>query len=570
MKMSRAVVLEGRGKIVLHASDHIATGGEGSTYRKGQTVVKIYTDPSLMQRDNMVGKIKRLSQIVHPSIVAPQGIVTERGKPVGYYMAYVQGEGLSRVFTNTFWKREGFTKQHAITLVEKMRDTVHYAHGAGAILVDANEMNWLVTGPSSSLDPRVIDVDSWAIEQWRPTVIMPSIRDWHTKGFNELTDWFAWGIVTFQIFTGIHPYKGTLAGYKRGDLEGRMKANASVFMQGVKLNNAVRDFSMIPGPLHDWYVALFHTGERSCPPSARERGVAVFSAGHRMRRVSGATGTLVAEKVYDREDVTQVFPCGVIRTQSGKVIDVRTMRELMRTTALSCEVIRVNDGWLIAETHAQGLQFHFVHEVSLHVVDVYSAVSGRAMMRYGNRLFIITDRGLTEVAFQNFARPVIVAGMSWQVMAQSTTWFDGVGVQDAFGATYAIMPFGEKACAHVRVPELDALRIITASAGERFGVFVGIDAKGLYQCFTLTFTKGYKSYSVQKSVVDQVDLNVTILPKGVTARIVEDGKLDIIVPSQNVVKTVEDTFIRSDMILTRMGDSVYVIKDGALWSLRMK
>ena len=60
---------------------------------------------------------------------------------------------------------------------------------------------------------------------------MMSIRDPLTpkNGFNKLTDWYSYAIVTFQMYIGIHPFKGIHPDYKPKDLELRMKDGASVF-----------------------------------------------------------------------------------------------------------------------------------------------------------------------------------------------------------------------------------------------------------------------------------------------------------------------------------------------------
>ncbi len=111
--------------------------------------------------------------------------------------------------------------------------SVLYAHQQGAILVDANELNWLMNRTTEP-EPRIVDVDSWQLgTKWPARVIMPSIRDWHTHGFNEESDWFSYAIVTFQVFSGIHPYRGRHDGYSNNEIERRMKDNVSVFNKDV-------------------------------------------------------------------------------------------------------------------------------------------------------------------------------------------------------------------------------------------------------------------------------------------------------------------------------------------------
>src|SRR3989338_4922866 len=296
------IILEGRGPLTLRESDYKATGGEGILYRANATMVKLYLDQNKVGNDSMPEKLKLLSAIRHEYIVSPRGLVLDLQKnPIGFYMDYVEAEPLPRVFTNAFRQRENFGNSEASALVERMRETVSFAHKNKALLVDANELNWLVVvkgkgGP----EPRVIDVDSWSLGSWPPKVIMPSIKDWHSKGFSVLTDWFAWGIITFQIFVGIHPYKGTVNGYQRDDLEKRMKNNASVFTPNTGLAHSVRDFNLIPGTLLDWYMAVFQHGERSEPPSVYTLGVSANQTTRALHITTTSAGALIFEKLFEK------------------------------------------------------------------------------------------------------------------------------------------------------------------------------------------------------------------------------------------------------------------------------
>ena len=55
---------------------------------------------------------------------------------------------------------------------------------------------------------------------------MDSVRDRHAAGWNEGTDWFSFALVSFQMFVGIHPYKGKHPALKT--LDERMAQNVSV------------------------------------------------------------------------------------------------------------------------------------------------------------------------------------------------------------------------------------------------------------------------------------------------------------------------------------------------------
>lgn len=567
------IVLDGRGPLTLRPNNYVATGGEGSVYRASRTIIKLYTDPQKMQRDGMADKLNLLAGIKNKLIVAPKGLVkSPSGKLLGYYMDYVNGEPLSRVFTNDFRKREGFTDNNASTLVDHMRSAIEFAHGKKAVLVDANEMNWMVAlKDRDNPEPRAIDVDSWSIGKWPASVIMPSIRDWHTKGFNEISDWFAWGIVTFQIYTGIHPYKGRLDGYKPSDMEKRMKKNASVFSKGVRLNRAVRDFSVIPGPLLDWYVAIFDRGERTLPPSPFDTGVAITQATRVLHATTTASGMLIFKKLFEKpgDQVTRIFPCGIALLNSGKLVNFSNNKVIGKTKARDCEVVRTERGWLKAEMSGTDIKFFHINETDLKETEMTLDIKGQRLFRYENRLFVVTDKGLTEVMLKVLGKPILAVGQTWGAMVNSTRWFDGVGIQDTMGAIYVVAPFGDNACVQIRVKELDGLKPVTARAGNRFITVIGLDKNGAYQKVELIMDRTYASYKVWQGAVDSADLNIATLPKGVCATIIDDGELDIFVPTSGTLNKVQDKNILTDMALANWGDKVVYVQNSAVWSLQM-
>lgn len=569
------VELEGRGPLTLRDSNYVATGGEGSVYRAGDTAIKLFTDPTKMKR-GMANKIGLLSQIRHPYISAPQGIVLdERSTPIGFYGTFAEGEPLARVFTNAFRTREKFGDDQAKQLVDRMRETVQCGHDHHAVLGDANEMNWVAwlqgkNGP----EPRIFDVDSWGIGQFPVTAIMPSIRDWHTKGFTALSDWFSWGIVTFQVFTGIHPYRGTLDPYKPGEFEERMKQNASVFSSRIRLNSAVRDFKCIPGPLLSWYEAAFQKGERVMPPSPYDKGVAAIApAARTMRATTTQSGALVFEKLLGNpnDPAIRVFHCGAVLANSGSVYDLATKKKIGALKSRTGEVVKVKDGWLLADRQDSRLLFAFVDERTLAATPLTFGLSGRQFVRFENRLFLVTDSELVELRLLNVGKPLLSIGTRTPILTPlSTKWYDGVGIQEAFGAKFLVAPFGEAACMNVRIRELDGLKVVSAKAGNRFVSVIATDKSGAYRKFEFTFSANYASYTAWQGGADGPELNVAILPSTVCATIVTDGELVVFVPLNGNINRVKDSKVTAAMQLSNWNSSVVYIQDGDVWKVRMK
>jgi hypothetical protein len=568
------VHLEGRGPVALRESDYVTSGGEGAIYKTGTTIVKIYTDPDKMARDGMPEKVKTLAQLQRVGIVAPEGLaIDENRKPIGFYMPFVVGDPMSRVFVSDYRIRTGFADQDAVDLTADMHSIVTYAHSQHALMVDANELNWLVSFKKGAAPAAaVIDVDSWAIGRWPATVIMPSIRDWKAQDFTPATDWFAWGIVSFQVFTGIHPFKGKIDGYKPGDLVQRMKDNASVFDKRARMPLAVRDFACIPGPLLDWYQATFQDGARSeQPPSPLFRSKPAKAAQIMRAVTAAASGGLVFEKLFERaaNPAVRVWANGAVRLASGEITDLATGRCLAKHSEPESEVIRCSSSWLVV-THYRRLDPLVVHVSEnfneLRQMDV--RISAVRFFRAGERLFAITDREMVELEVRDLGKPVITLGRRWPIMVKSTTWLDDVAVQDALGAAFVVLPHGDGVY-QVRVPELDGAKIVAGKAGGRFAAFSVLEKDGTYRKIELTFDKAFTGYTAWTGPADSAELNMGILPRGVVGTIVNDFELAIVVPTTGVVNKVRDTGVHTGMKLANWGERLVYILDGAVWQLRV-
>ncbi len=573
------VSLEHHKDVVLTDQNHIATGGEGSVYRADvDTVVKVYADDQKMRHDRMPEKFRLLANINHPHIAGPKGLAIVGGQPIGYWAPYVEGMMLPPFFTTDHRQQVGFGDKETNDAVHQMREIALAAHGGGATLVDPNELNWLLYW-SGKGKPEVsaIDVDAWAIDQWGASVIMPSIRDYHANGFTSASDWFSVGIVTFQLYTGIHPYKGTLDGYARKDLVKRMQDNKSVFTTGVRLNAAVRDPYKIPSSLLDWYIATFQNGERSEMPSPFAVGVAVTAAGRVLRVVTSGQGALIFEKIFadSQVKVVRMFSCGVVLLSDGSLVDLSTKQRIGGNHSTDCEVVSVEKGWLVGEMKGGSVAFSYIGK-SQHQKEtpIPFQTAGQRVVRYENRLFVVASQSLVEISFFLVARgPLISAGKAVDVLVNSTRWFDGIGVTDAIGAMFIVAPFGAGLCRTVRVKELDGLRPIAARSGNGFISIIAADKNGDYRKIELTMKPDYSGYEYWSGVTDAQSLNIALVPKAagcVQVAIVEDGKMDVYVPTNKQQRSVTDRMITTDMILGVWGDKVLYIKDGAVWHVRMK
>ena len=565
------IKLAGRGTYRLSPADFLASGGEASVYRLHGIAVKLYTDPKKLTLPGVLDNLQCLTGLRHEHIISPQGLVFDSSdRAIGYYMEFVDsGDPLSSVFATSFRNRTGLGNAEATFLVDKMLGVMDFAHKHNTLMVDPNELNWSTVAKDGKWTPRSLDVDSWLAGSFLPPSVpkMPSIRDWHNPGVSRESDRFALAVVTFQVFTGIHPYRGTLDGYAPRDLEQRMRNNASVFTKGVRLNRAVRSFDAIPGGLLGWYEAVFQQGDRSAPPSAYAtvhlppRHIQVA------RIVANATGKLQYSKVFERhgDPVVESFPCGAVLLRSGDLIDISSQKVIMNGVRPGCEVVRQNGNWLVAQqatvTYVEGASFtrHHLAVTAQH----------RQIVRAGNRLLMLSDTGLRDIGVTKFAKPVLSLGRPWAA-SQNLHWFDGVGVMNELGASFVVVPFGEGSCVHVRIRELDNLRVIAAKGYERFVSLVCMTPEGEYRKVELYLDANYRACEkVHQTDQENGELNLAILPKGVCATIAQDGELAIFVPANGSTVRVADRDATTDTVLGNWDNKVVFIRDGQLWHVSL-
>ncbi len=262
--------LQGGGDLNLTKRHFIAEGGEGRVYAQGGKCYKIYTDPNKMIP---AGKIRELGAITNPDIIKPEDVILKGRTPVGYSMRHVDNvHVLCQLFTKAFKQRSGLTTEMVLDVTKSLQQGVADIHSAGALVVDLNEMNQLVSQDFKHV--YFIDVDSYQTAHYPATAIMDSIRDWHVQNnkWTRETDWFSWGIIVFQMLTGIHPFKGRHPSVN--GMVDRMKANISVLRPDVTVPK-VAQLAAIPETYKGWFKAVFDDGKRILPPTGPVEAIAI-------------------------------------------------------------------------------------------------------------------------------------------------------------------------------------------------------------------------------------------------------------------------------------------------------
>ncbi len=559
--LPQTVYLPGKGAVALSQTDYLATGGEGAVYAKGGYVYKLYLDPASARARGIEDKLKLLQGLRHPHIVAPIDVLHDaQHEVVGFYMPQASGVPLVKTFTNAWRGPNKFGMRESLELIENMRLAVTAAHQAGAVLVDANEMNYLADGTA----PRLLDVDSWQIGAFNASAIMPSIRDPHSADFTPLTDWFSWAIVSFQVLAGIHPYKGVHPDFKRGDLQARMLANASVFEPQVSVNAGVRDYAKLPGPLLDWYREVFQKGLRSAPPPvhATHAMVAAMALAAAQQTLRTVTSQTVSHDMLVRlnGDIVDVLSCGVALWREQNVAAHLHAYDLQRKQHLpslspaqldalhqgAAALVRCAGGLLYAslDTSVQdgGIIGHLVYgerDPKPLAATTTKRLPCRAqrLVTFGNRLFALnahSEHGLTEIAIDQFAQQTVLSvRASWPFLAQSSTVFGNMAVFDALGTPFLVLPAADS----VRIDRascLAAYRLVDAFMASPDHVLALAYGRTDGQPHRLTLTRGAQGFEMASvDPTDELALNIAVNEQGIGVEVLTAGELTVFSAKQN-------------------------------------
>ena len=551
------VVVSGK-TVRLSKSNYLAEGGEGAIYVKGPTAFKIYTDPKKMIPD---GKIQELQALTLPTIIKPEHPIFDRksGKPCGYTMRYVKDtHPLCQVFTKAFKKRHGIKPRKALGLIDNMRSTLCHIHAANILVVDGNEMNFLVDDQFT--EAYFIDVDSYQTPGYRATALMESVRDRHSKlnHFDQGTDWFAWGVVTFQIMSGIHPYKGkhpTLNGF-----EDRMLDNVSVFNPDVKVPKAVSDFDkLIPAALKEWYQKTFEDGLR-CPPPVDFVNDTVGAQVFIVHTVTGTNNFII--------DLIEEYAQDIVHYayERGQECVITSTQALYGHSG-----IQVGPGAVVGFENGSPLVVWRTGD-KLYI-DRW--VSGQSRVETDATDFMVCD-GRIYYKYADYIMEVKFIGGRFTPLQVSTTMehatkmFPGVSIQQALGrfrATY----FPDSGTQYqIPLDLCTGKRIVDAKLDD--GVLVLVTSKkGQYD---MIIHSVHEDKIIHTRVVEDISyngINMAVTDRGIAVMINVDENVEVFsVADVNKIKVIEDDAVHADMRLYAKGGKVVFAEGRKLHKLEMK
>ena len=477
-----------------------------------------------------------------------------------------KAHALCQLFPRAFRQRNNLTPELSLRLVRQLQTGVSHIHSRGILIVDLNEMNFLVSTDFREL--YFIDVDSYQTPSFPATVLMESVRDRHVKTFSSDSDWFSFAVVSFQMFVGIHPFKGTYTAFQHlpdnaTKLDERMRANISVLHQGVSVPAACLPFSVIPPNYLDWYRAVFEQGRRLPPPETVQAVIALV----------GPTVThAIASRRFEVHEVREfdseiIWHDGVITATERSVYF--NGRQYARPPFDVKLVVTPRRQHLIAAYH-DGAQLRFHDLTSDRAIE--TQIEGEEVMLSHGQLYIKQHEHIFAVDFVELPNNTLLGLRAVaNVMMRSTLMFEGVAIQNLLGANYASIPSFGGGCHQVRVSELDGAQIVNAKLYRNVLVVV-VTIAGRYDKFVFRFARDFDSYDVRTlSDVATSDIEFTVLDTGVVLHLVDDEKLEVFASVKDSTKLslFADDVLKDDLKLFHTGKQALMAKGRKLYKFKL-
>jgi hypothetical protein len=551
--------------ITLSQQQFVAKGGEAMVFNSGSIAYKVYEDLKKMVPE---AKLKELATLTIPNIVAPKDLIYNKKKQIiGFTMAWLGDDtvALCKLFTTGFRNSNQITDDQTLELIENIKDTTTYVHENGFLIVDGNELNYMVD--NDFVTPYFIDVNAWQTPSFPPTAIMPSIRDFRSKTFSEVTDWFSFAIVSFQLFTGVHPFKGKHPKYKKRDFESRIKDCISVINPAVKVPPNVRDFGLIPAAYMDWYIQLFEKGERLPPPlkagqigHVKARIILVHSTDNfDIKELESFDSDIVFHDVIGGKQIVKTKNYLYIDKTKHKVSpDVEAVFTPMEGIPI---FVKIEDGF-----------------IKMHCSDNYYKLMAPTIkcsekMIVNNMLFLKNKEKLIELAFNVMGTNITAAIKTvWTIEPNSSQILSGVISQSVLGKSFIAIPlptYHKSKFIIKQIPEFDDYRIIDGKHENRVCMF-NLHKNGEYSRATLIFDKTYNKYVIDiKEGIDYTPINFVVLDNGVCISITDDDAVEIFINMPDI-KRIEDPEVNSAMKLCHDGVQVRVFKGEKLFTIKMR
>lgn len=550
-------------KITLQKKDFVGQGGEASVYGRDGVAYKIFHDKSKVVASE---KLLELQAIASSQVIVPQSMVfNDKKEAIGYVMRHLSDcYTLCELFPRAFRQRHSLEDTTIEALILQLRKGILAVHGAKVLVVDGNEMNFLVRQDFKEL--YFVDVDSYQTTHYPASAIMLSVRDplVVSTNFSKGSDWFSFAVVAFQLLVGIHPYKGKHPSCK--GLESRMRAGISVFDSDVRIPKSITAIESIPDSYHQWFRKIFTLGERCVPPD--KFGVGRLVSGRVVEHeLSGSLSFRCVLELGERVLGSWSNGSGRISVSSGYL-----WKGPIRSNKLP-EGFQgvVFDG----ESGAYAVS---LREGALRFIEVVGRAElewkghARALSLHQETLYVLQSDHLVELRVTIAGKnPLVVARRISRVHTNTARLYPGLVVQTLLGSTYLSLLTEPGLSYQIAIPELSGVVVVDAKLLAPVLVVVGYQDSSLCR-YVFRFNSSYEDYDLRiEEDIDLPTVNFAVLDSGVCVLVRGDDSLEVFsqtMGSKNIER-LEKSGISEDMKLQSCGNELHVLYENRLMKVSM-
>jgi hypothetical protein len=332
---------------------------------------------------------------------------------------------------------------------------------------------------------------------------MPTIQDYLSTNFTKLSDWFSFAIIAFQLYTGIHPFKGkhpdyTKDKYKDRILETRMRNSISVFNKDVSIPNNVRPFDEIPDSIRSWFFDLFENKKRLIPP--------IISTGVIKKNIKGKviSNNIISNLIFacDEEIIGHEYIQGnrILYTRNYIYIGNRKY-----TNKINSKILYRNG------------TFYFIKKEGVNKYSVED-INGKSVIVNNNNLFVFMNRiyslGNGQLQELDFINNNLYKINSWSTNDLSTKVYYNMFITIVLGAYYFYIPVDTNKCFIFLVKELKGYKIFDAYYSNKFACVVAFK-NGQYDRFIFKIENNSYFILEINSNINAEEINATVNNKGV-------------------------------------------------------
>jgi len=574
--MNQKIKIGNGGVITLTDKNYKASGGEGSIYVSNGMAYKLYHEPDKKQFPQK--KMQELGAITNSQVVIPQELIYDpaTGKSLGYTTRFVDDvEPLVKLFTRTFKDDNNITFKMVNELVKQIQLVVTDVHKAKCLIVDLNELNILADVKPSNITPWFIDTDSYSTPSFKATAIMDSVRDRRVTVYDkqkqmhyhpdEMSDWFSFAVLAFNLYTNIHPFRGGHPNYKPRDKSKQMDDGISVFHPSVRVPPSVNDFKVIPSRHLDWFKLIFLNNDRCAPPIADSSVPMLVPT--QVVTINGTDKLSVAEVNAYTSHIMDVFSIMGLYYVATKTHIYANKKEIGTHKAKKILLCAASDGTPITAQQDNSNKIQFL---DLTKTDPIATASSDNMSSRNNAIYTLSHGKLVENSFTAFGNKIIRKGVEVaNVSVTSAKMYDGCVVQDLLGKTFITLPYKLGSCFTKHFPQLDGYRIIGAKADKNIIVLLG-EKGGQYDRFIIVFDKHYTKSDVRK--VDDVaydTINFAVMDNGMCALLASPTELELFSTAQTCEVLPNPPF-DSTMKLLATCDGLFFVNGNSLHQIKRK